>query len=251
MGIAPPNSPLSATLATPAYEVLEDFETLPNGWANGGTAGALGSVVRVGTTIAHILYDSGTTGWASIAPTDLSSSIQTGSILTIGGSEASRVEGIYPATSSTTISSISYDVGGTGLCTIQLTTPTYALRRDSLLRLGGSENVRVLEVTPGRDGLDSFRCSTASTFTAGSTVEGLASFRTFLVGTHAVGAAIANNAFESTVATGIGHITKVAAFDLSFVNGRPVLPDDEIHISIKLDVNDRLVEGKVLFDVDP
>src|SRR5688572_18946301 len=40
MGIAPPNSPLSATLATPAYEVLEDFETLPNGWANGGTAGA-------------------------------------------------------------------------------------------------------------------------------------------------------------------------------------------------------------------
>lgn len=250
VGIAPPNVPLTAALATPSYTTIEDFETLPNGWAEGGTAGAISSVTRVSTTVDHILYDVGSTGWASIAPVAFDSAIQKGSVLEIGGSEAIRVEAVLPAVSDTTISSISYDTGGTGLCTIQLATPTYALQRDSLLRLGASENVRVLSVSQGRDGLFSLRCSTVSTFSAGSTVEGLGSFRAFLAGTFAAAATLTNDAFRSTIATGIGHISRTVALDLSFVANRPILPDDEIHLSIKLSSNDALVEGKVLFDLD-
>jgi hypothetical protein len=250
VGIAPPNVPLSAALSAPAYTTIEDFESLPNGWVSGGTAGALSSPSRVSTTIAYILYDSGSAGWASISPVALSSTIQAGCLLLVGGSEAMRVEGVYPAASDTTISSISYDSGGTGLCTIQLSTPTYGLQRDSLLRLAATENVRVLDVMPGRDGLPAFRCSTVSTFMAGATVEGLESFRANLVGTFAAGATLTSEAFETTISTGIGHVTKVANFDLSFVDNRPIKAEDEIHVSIKLDVNDRLVEGKVMFALD-
>src|SRR5207237_7660762 len=68
--------------------------------------------------------------------------------------------------------------------------------------------------------------------------------------THAATEALAVNAIQSTVATGIGTVTKTVSLDLSTILGRPTQPDDEFHISVSLDNTSNLVEGRVSLDVD-
>jgi hypothetical protein len=255
-GVAPPTVAPYAQPAATSYQVISDFEAV-GAWANGGTAGAISLVTRISTTITAIVFDTGTTGWATVQPALLDEALQPGMLLVTNGTvETVMVESVSEAVTNTTIGSIQYDNAptNTGPCTIQLATPTDGLARDSMLRLnsGGAadEYIRVLSVTPGPGGLPSFRCSTVNTQVATNTVSGLRSFRAYFVNNHVAAGTLISQNLESSVTVGTGYITLTGALDLSIVNSRPITDDDVIHISIKLDNIDLLTEGRIAFDVD-
>ncbi len=256
-GIAPPVVPAYAQQAALSYQVISDFEAT-GAWANGGTAGAVSAVTRISTTITKIIYDGAAPNWATVQPATLDESIQPGMLLVVntgGGTvETVLVDSVSEAVTNTTISSIQYVSGTTGPCTIQLTAPTDGLARDSMLRIdsggAGDEVVRVLSVTQGPGGLPSFRCVTVNAQSATKTITGLRSFRAWFVGTHAAAETLISTNLESTITVGTGYISLTGTLDLSVVNSRPVMPDDEIHISIKLDNIDNLTEGRIAFDID-
>lgn len=256
-GIAPPVVAAYAQPDATSYKVINDFEAV-GAWANGGTAGGISLVVRIATTIAKIVYDTGSTGWATVQPTTLDEAVQPGMLLVVNAGNANAetvlLEFVSEAVTNTTISSIQYDSGTSGPCTIQLAAPTAGLARDSMLRLdsGGAvdEVVRVLSVTDGPGGLPSLRCSTVNTQIATNTVTGLRSFRAYFANTHVATETLASGNLESSITVGTGYITLAGTMDLSIVNSRPITPEDEIHISIKLDSLDLLTEGRIAFDVD-
>lgn len=256
-GIAPPVVAPYAQPAATSKQVISDFEAV-GAWANGGTAGAISTATRISTTITKIVYDAAAPNWATVQPAVLDESIQPGMLLVVnsggGTAETVLVESVSEAVTTTTISSIQYDTGTSGPCTIQLTAPTDMLARDSMLQINaggaGDEVVRVLSVIPGPGGIPSFRCSTVNTHVATDTITGLRSFRAYFANTHAAGETLASTNLQSTIAVGTGYITLAGALDLSVVNSRPVTPEDEIHISIKIDNIDRLTEGRIAFDID-
>lgn len=257
MGVAPPNVAPTVALGPPLYTTISDFEAV-GAWTVGGTAGAIAAATRLtgATTVTRILFDTATTGNASIQPSTLDDNIQAGMFLTFGGgiAETIRVLKVLPAITSTTIAAITYDTGTSGLCTIQLTAPAANLDRDVLIRLasGGAtdEAVRVISATVGPDGLASIRCSTVNTHIIGHTVDGLGSFRAYCVSTHAAAETLATNKFRSTVTAGTGYINLVGALALLTSNSRPIQPDDEIHISLRFDNPANLLEAKLMFDID-
>lgn len=253
VGLTPPLLAATVALGGPTQTVLDNFETAPNGWANGGTAGAITLVAakRVDTTITYILYDTGSTGWACVVPAALDNGIQPGLLMEVAAAEEVRITNVFTAIADTTIGSIKYDTGTTGACTIQLTSPSLeGLSRDAIVRIAAAENVRVLSVTTGPDGLPSFRCVTTGTRSAGDAVAGLKSFRAFFTGTRAATNTLKSEAFSTTVTVGVGYLDKVAAFNLATVSSRPIQSTDLIHISIRLDVPGNLTEGKILFNLD-
>lgn len=252
-GIAPPTDAPYAQQSATVFKVIDNFEAV-GAWTNGGTAGVISAPARVNTTISAIVYDDGLTGWATVAPNTLDEAIQPGMLLIADAGETVLVESVSEAVTTTTISSIQYETGTTGPCTIQLSAPTDRLTRDSMLQLdaggGADEVVRVLSVTNGPGGMPSFQCSTVNTHTAGEDVDGLRSFRAVFVDNHLTGETLTSNNLESTIAVGVGYITLVTSLDLSSLNGRPITDNDEVHISLKLDVLDALTEGKILLDID-
>jgi hypothetical protein len=257
MGIAPPQTPPYAQQAATSYKVISDFEAT-GAWAQGGTAGAITAVARIATTIAKIVWDTGTTGWATVQPTLQDESLQPGMLLIVnsgGGTvETVLVESVSDAVTTTTIAAIQYVTGTTGECTVQLTAPSDLLMRDSMLRLnsggGNDEVVRVLSVTNGPDDIPSFCCVTVGTHVATESVTGLRSFRAYFASTHVATETLASNNLRSSITVGIGYISLAGALDLSTVNSRPITDDDIIHISIKLDDLTLLTEGRIAFDVD-
>lgn len=252
IGIAPPVTPLSAAIGGPSYTTIEKFDVV-GAWANGGTAGALSvpGTKRVNTTITNITYDTGTTGWACVNPAVLDNNIQVGVLLLFNGTETARVEAVFNPINTTTISSIKYDSGSTGPCTIQLvSTSLVGLERDAYVRIAAAENVRILSVTTGPDGIPSFRCSTTGTRAATDAVAGLASFRVYLTGTFAATNTLADDIVESSMTVGIGFFNNATTFNLGTINNRPLQEDDEFHLSIRLDKVNQLTEGKIFFNLD-
>jgi hypothetical protein len=120
MGLAQPLLPPSIRLDQPYTTVISDLNVAGACAAAGSAAGAVGLIARVNTTIAAILYDSGTTGYCSINPT-ASTNIGAGMRVVLNGAETVNVDEFIPAVATTTIASIVYDVGTTGLCWIQPT----------------------------------------------------------------------------------------------------------------------------------
>jgi hypothetical protein len=122
VGIEPPLAAPTVTFGAPASQTISDFATV-GAWTNAGTAGAISVVNRMNTTIARILYDAGTTGWANIQPTVMTDQIQKDMLATFntggGNQETALVNDVYPPMAPTTIGSIVYDAGTTGLCFIQ------------------------------------------------------------------------------------------------------------------------------------
>lgn len=227
---------------------------------NGGTAGATSTPNRVNTSIAAngILFDSGTTGWAYIAPSAFTADIQEGILVVVntggGTAETVLIESIQRTSvlGTTTIAAILYDAGTTGLCTVQLSIPNPLIERNSLLRFAGGtpETVRVLSITMGPDGLSSIRCSTVNTHAAGESITGFVSFRAYCLNTHAAGETLTSVSVQSTITTGTGYLNLATAFNLAQINGRPVGPDDPLHISVWLDKPENLTEGRILLDFD-
>lgn len=250
-GIAPPVVPLSIALAAPLYKIVDNFEAGTfGGWA--ASAGALTNEDRAAAVvITYILYDTGSTGWAGIVPAAMGE-IREGMDITMSvNAETVPVDSVYKAITTTTIGSIKYDSGTSGLCTVQLATPTGELVMNSMVRIAAAENVRVLSVTYGPDGVPSFRCSTASTRAAGDAVAGLASFRAYFANAHTAADTISGKMIkEVTAAGGITTLTRTVALDLSAFTARPVLPSDQMVISLTVDNPSLVTEIQIQLDVD-
>jgi hypothetical protein len=261
-GIAPPK--LAPTLLNPdpaKVLAISDFTALVQDgqtWNAAVGAGALSIVNRTSTTISRILYDSGTTGYCVIQPAALGKDIQPNQRILVGGVEYTLVEQILPAISDTTIEAIEYDSGIIGLCTIQLTTATAGLQPNSMLLLnGGAEAVRVLEVTDGIDNRPCIRVNTTTTITTGMAISGVDAFRCYLAAAIGFGATLVCKAIQSTVDPTVGTpvgdstIRLNALRDLTQTGTKRLTDDDEISIGIYIQDINRLVEGRIWFDVDP
>lgn len=259
-GIAAPLNPATVEEQGLSYALVDNCNantgfTTVNG-TNPPTATS-----RVNTGVTAILYNTGSTGIASIVPT-AATNINAGMLLTVtqnpGSSEETIVDSVYPAIATTTIAAINYDTGSTGPCTIVLTAPSTGLQRNSIIRLNSSEYVRVLSVSIGPDGIPSLRASTAGTFSATQAVTGHASFRCSLDLTHNTASTITSN-FLSVTATAAGLVTisKTAALNLAVATisegglgtNRPIQSEDFLHIGIRGRF-EFLTEVQIRFDVD-
>jgi hypothetical protein len=258
VGIVPPAGPPSANLSpVPLYSLISNFDSYSS-WTAGGTASSVGGFNRVasGATVAAILYDSGTTGWACVTFTTSSpnpGAFNKGAQIEVD-SEFSYVTNMIPAASdvTTTIAAIAYDSGTTGACCIVLASNTSNLQRDAMVQLN-SEYVRVLSVSVGEDNSVSFRCSTTGTHAAAETVTFVDCSRMYFASNHTAGASVAGLATEFTVATGTGYITYTpgSAIDLSQISGRPLTVNDWMHISLwPAALSSAVTQALLLLDVD-
>jgi len=255
MGIAPPTKPPTVSLSAPLVKVVSECDATA-GWTQGGTAGAPALLAgkRVDTAITYILFDSGSIGNASINPTTLSAQLQAGMRMVIdaaGTPETVTIDDVYPAITTTTISSIVYDntPTNTGLCTVVLTAPSAELRINSMLRIAATENVRVLSVTTGPQGVTSFRCSTTATRAAGDAVTGLASFRAYCTANHVATNTLTDEAVETSVTVGTGTLSLTSALDLSISGTRPITEDEYMTMGVRVDKPQLVTEIKIRVDV--
>jgi len=237
IGVRPPGGAPSLAYGPPAMATITDGATgswtPTSGSASSGNDRTNGS----GPTVASILYDSGTTGWACVNPTVASQSTWWAGErmrITMGGETEVLIREINPAITNTTISGIYYDAGNTGLCSIVLTGSPAGLVRNSLIQLN-TEIVRVLNVIPSADGINySVRCSTTGTHAATETVIGLLSWYVYTNLTHAAGETITVPyvAVNGTTSTGDSAVQTIS-LNASQANGRPIDPaNDWLHISI-------------------
>lgn len=260
IGYGPPTQPVLAEYGPPAWVQVQDGQATAS-WTFSGAASAVGTFDRTngGTfTISQILYNAGSTGWCCIVPS-AGSLDWTGErmqvVLNTGGTpEVIVVREIHPAIAATTISSIIYDSGATGLCSIVLVGSPSTLQRNSLIRLGGAETVRVLSVTYSADGLTySIRCSTTGTRAAGNAVAGLVSWYVYTIRTHAAAETITSVALSVTQsAAGTGNIQKKVVEDALNTNAaRPIsITDDYLHLSLFFQNPANITSLTLQIDVD-
>jgi hypothetical protein len=277
IGIAAPTQEPAVASVLPLYDLL-DNAALAASWTaidlSGGTAGAATQVNRVpqpgaGMSLLTSLYDSGVTGMGLFAPTlyvygpQEFAWMSEGSMVTLGG-ETVTIEQVVPGTYSTTVSSIAYDSGATGLCTIVPAVPLPGLVRNALICLNTTSTppngtyARVLSVTAGPDGSYSFRCSTgAATILSGQTIVGIPCFRAWTAANHVANAPVTgksiNFTFTPTVTNGsmsaIVNATPVTG-NISYAGARPLQNEDYMHLSLAFDHPEWVTEVHILLDVD-
>ena len=254
-GIAPPMSAPSIARGVPNYAVAEQFNAAGT-WTNTGTAGAISTPNRFNTTVSAILYDAGATGWACLKPTAIDSNCQSGALIILdaaGVNEVAKIRQVFEAVTDTTIASIMYDSGATGLCSIVLTAQSTGLQPDAMVRIAAAEYVRVLSVTTGVDGQVSFRCSTTGARAAGNAIAGAASLRIYTVNPIAAGQTLTGNVFQSTIASGNGWLSidkSAGPVNLAVINNRPVQLEDYLHISFQVDDPSRLTQLRIIINTD-
>lgn len=259
-GIAAPLNPPTIEEQGLSYALIDNCNA-NTGWSTTNGTNPPADTNRVNTTVTAILYNTGSTGIASIVPAS-SANINAGMLLTItqvpGSAEETIVDEVYPPIANTTIAAINYDSGSTGPCTIVLTAPSTGLQRNSIVFIDSTEYVRVLSVTVGPDGIPSFRASTTNTFVATDTVNGVPSFRCSLDLTHNSSSTITSDFLQVTAtAAGLVTVTKTASLNLAVANisegglgaNRPIQSDDFFHIGIRGRF-EFLTEVQIRFDVD-
>jgi hypothetical protein len=255
-GMAAPTVPATVNTQGLSYALVDNCNAT-TGFTAGGVGGAFVDTSRVNTTITAIVYDSGSTGMASVIPAAMTN-INAGMFLTFQGTEETVVDEVFPTIATTTIAAISYDSGTSGLCTIVLTAPSTGLVRNAIVRINSAEYVRVISVTEGPDGIPSFRCSTAGTFSATQTVAGAGSFRCFLEATYvATNTIVADFVAFTPTSAGLATASKTASLNLAVASisegglgvNRPIQSDDFVHIGIRGQFN-FLTEVQIRFDID-
>jgi hypothetical protein len=268
VGIAPPMSALVVEWSAPNFKSLtitDPATAVP--WSVRGTA-TTPAVFNsfVGQSIGTILYDSGTTGWCSILPTPgapFTADYQVGGLMVLGTDTTIpvMVREAHPAIRDvsplSTITSILYDSGVTGSCSI-VPSSGLLLEANSIIELGGTtELVRVLSVADGPDGQRSFRTVTANHHSVGDSITGKDSIRAYTVNTHAATDAIAGAGFSFLISPGappnIGWMyldLTSSVVDLSLIGGRMVTMSDVVHVSLHASVPSQVTSLKVYLNVD-
>jgi hypothetical protein len=191
-------------------------------------------------TIASIQYDSGTTGPCTVT-------------LQVPQTQVRANQGYSPQMEEPEPSSFASRA--------QTTNPL-GLRRNAMLVFygAGAESVRVLYVSSSTNNSVSFRCSTTLPWTAGRNVIAPVSVRLYLKNVYPnagnfnpdPSVTVTDDALQSTVGAGTGTISEVTPLDLSYVAGQdlPIQEDDIVHISFQIDDMSKLVEFRLIFDVD-
>src|SRR5690242_19738412 len=269
VGIAPPlHEPYAETYYPHLPEQIEIWSFGDPFWNTTGPVSGITVVDRVppGVVAVHLIYDDviDTNGFCCLNPNDGDSSWkQPGFRITLndGVNQVTvPIQEVHNAIPSTTIAGIAYDSGNTGLCTIVLATQAQGVTRNSLLQLNNLEVVRVLSSVVGPDGLCSVRCSTQITHAANESVNGMISVRVSTGIQFAEnppgGIPITGKATQFTVTPSgdtatSGLIWRPNVLDCSALVGRPIQPDDYMHISLKFDNPANLLYGRVLLNLDP
>lgn len=278
VGIATPIDPPEADYAAVQITYLNTIDVAA--WSSYGVAtpaspAALPASAYISTVITAVLYDDGAApGMAAIGLLDMTNVVP-GISITVGASnEEVIVEEVHPAIAPTTIGRILYDVGTSGLCTIQpagsftqgqieaavpadvqqrydaagLIPPRVTVSRtvdypvDSLIQIDTLETVRILSVAIGPDGTMSFRCSTTNTFVGGETLVGVPSFRAYCnttvsVADLATAMSIQNTITPSATEAVVGGIQSPmsgGSRNWGLVGNRASQPDDYIRFGIRL-----------------
>lgn len=234
IGIPQPSNPPDAELGAVQTTFLESIPGAAQWVAYGDSlpVGVPANITPINAVVTQLVYDAGVTGMASVSLDDMTG-IVAGTTVRVGaGGETVIVQEVHPPVSPTTIGRILYDVGTSGLCTIQpagsfsvgqieLPLPDEIRRRyedlnvpveprvtvsrtvdfpvNSLVTLGGLETVRILSVAIGQDGRQSFRCQTAGTFAATDTIVGVPTFRAYFQTTRFVGDPVTAEALQNTL----------------------------------------------------
>jgi hypothetical protein len=254
VGIEPPNQAVGVKIDKPKRKILDNVEnaTLAD-WVLGGLANTKTLQSRVNTTITKILIDNLVPGWCSIIPASFVQ-ISDGVILNLSATEDVVVEDIKKSVLNTgvcTISSISYDLGVTGRCVIDLSIKVENLELDSILLLNGTEYVRVLDILRGPNNSTSVIVNTIGTFVVGNTVSGVSSFRSYINLNHADTDVITGNVINFDISgAGIGTVTKTANFDLSFADDKGLNLEDFLHFSLWAEDVSDIEEIQFQLDVD-
>jgi hypothetical protein len=263
IGLMPPTAAPSAALAAPAYKIIEEFNAAGTWAVDGVIATALGTATRVNpatTNVTAILYDSGTTGWACVQPTN-TISMNEGMRITIdagGAPEIVTMRRLFRNSQATTIAAILYERLSVvpGFAWLHLTTPVEEVDIDSLLSIGGigAEYARVQAVEITHDGYTSVRVFLANAHAAGDAVQVVASFRAYFTANHAPGVTLSATCFQFNCAAGTGKLTNVggsATIDLSAIAaGLPTQPDDLMHIDMFISDPSKVSEVKLYLDID-
>lgn len=259
IGIFPPIAAPTTELAAPLkVSILDAATTL--GWVSTGVAGPVFLHERLPdpTTIGAILYDTGTTGWCCVAPTNPQgdySFIGTGMYIVLDTEVCPLMQSL-PSLALSTVAGVAYDSGTSGLATLQATTPLQGLQRNALIVVNGSVS-RVLSATQGPDGFYSVRCVLPAGITSGQTIEVPASFRAYSTLTHAIGDRLSSQTQMSIftvvgATSAIGTIyNNILSYDVTQVEGRPLTNEDYIHFSFSADIIANVQEVHFMLDVDP
>jgi hypothetical protein len=117
-GIAPPVNAPTIAVQPLLTIVIDDFVSV-GGWAlaNSAIAGSPTTNAPITTSIATILFDSGSTGWALINPTSMAN-LSIGERIKLSGTETVVVTDVKIPVADTIIGAIRYDAGTKGLCSI-------------------------------------------------------------------------------------------------------------------------------------
>lgn len=275
IGVVPPLNPAltEADYGPPAIVELDDGQAT-TGWTitAGSSISVINSVDRQGAggandgTIGSILYNSGTSGWCCIVPSNPTNSNWAGDRMLVdlnhggGNEEHVLVREIHPAIVATTISGIQYDSGSTGICSIVLANSPTGLARNSLISINNGVNtdlVRVLAVIPSPDGTTySIRASTTHTMAAGNTVTGNISWYTYTINTHAAAETLTSLSVYARGtsfggASAVSSIAKLVAKDASKANGRAIdIANDWMHMSFWSTVGQGITQVRIYIDVD-
>lgn len=258
VGIASPLDEPAATYAAVQTTYLNTIGgASPTLWSSYGVATPasptpLPITLRINTTVSEIVYDLGTNpSMASIALADMEGIIPGIDVVIGASNEEVIVEEVHPAIAPTTIASIIYDLGTSGLCTIQptgsftqgqieaavpadvqarfdgegITPPSVTVTRtvdypvDSLIELNAVEVVRILSISIGPDGTMSFRCSTVGTYAAGNSITGIACFRAFVNTAVAVASAAVADCITNTITLGAAEDVEVGGIQSPMSGG--------------------------------
>lgn len=260
VGIAEPQTSLEAAPLRPEFT---DFSGVAADWTAGGTAGAPANEARITDTAFEVFPDPANSDRKYVLVSQ-NVPYQVGQVLDFGGVPAT-VEDVIPSIAPNlllTIEAIRYHVGATGACTIVPSQVPFGqapavvtlagLRRGALLTVNGAETALVLSVTPGPDGSISIETSTAGTYVAGNTLGGFKSIA--VSGPVAAMGAITSANISSAVTAGVGTLDQLLipgpfASALGSSTSQPQ-QDDYIHLSIWVDDPTKLIEAKVIFNVD-
>lgn len=216
------------------------------------------TIAIANTTVEAIIYDAGSSGLCTIQPVG---SLGTGQL------DAPPIEAYRRRAFNQQGTAYAVPRGESGGIPLH-PDPTAPVRRirqmdfpvDCLITLGG-EVVRILSVAIGTDGVQSFRCRTSGTVSEGDAITGLPAIRIWLPTTHTAGERITRPGIENTLtypapledrqAAMTGGIKGVFAMTLAqFENGEAVLPEDELHVAVKVTRMTEVQTVRVYIDID-
>lgn len=271
IGLPAPVNPPVVELGRPYHKRVSDMETVA-AWTQGGVAGAPILVVgkRIDTTLeasTPVIWDDAggsTGGWGCFRPVNLAN-IGPGSLLTITAGidqDTVRVGEVHRSGSATTIGSIVYESGSTGMCVIQPLNGVVEFVRNAVVKLvngGTTEYCRILSVLEGINGNRSFRISTTNTWAATHSIQIVNSFRAYTVtivqSSSTSGALVTQEAIQSTSsAAGAMTLTDTVSVDLTTLEstspGIPMYDDDLFSLSFRAADLALITNVRAMFSLD-